>query len=169
LNEVEKEERANFYHDNNIGWVARPKHNENGYVRRGRFKKASNMNFALNISNKVERILRNRIERKLRDEKTDRIDFLEEDAIYREALAEVLAGDSRASVGGNIRIGEFILIVDSDTQVVRLQALLIKAQLLTLFLAGRLSIVRCRRNVFISRGSYCPTLHRCYASLLGLL
>jgi hypothetical protein len=76
------------------------------------------MNFGLNISNKVERLLRSRVEQRLRDEKSDYIDFLEEEAIYKRAFAEVLATDSRVSAGGNIRIGEFILIVDSDTQVV---------------------------------------------------
>jgi hypothetical protein len=77
------------------------------------------MNFALNISNKVERLLCRKVEQKLRDEKTDHIDFFEEEVIYKASLAEVLAVDSRAAAGGNIRIGEFILLVDSDTQVVR--------------------------------------------------
>jgi hypothetical protein len=119
LTPEEQEERINYYHDNNIGWVARPKHNDNGYLRRGKFKKASNMNFALNISYKVETILRTRVEEKLMSEKTDRIDAFEEENIYKEALAEVLAADPRAKAAGNIRVGEFILIVDSDTQVVR--------------------------------------------------
>jgi hypothetical protein len=118
LDDAEREERINYYHDNNIGWVARPKHNQDGYLRRGKFKKASNMNFALNISQKVETILRGRVEAKCMTEKTDRVDSHEQDTLYREALAEVLAVDPRATAAGNIRVGEFILIVDSDTQVV---------------------------------------------------
>jgi hypothetical protein len=118
LDDAEREERINYYHDNNIGWVARPKHNQDGYLRRGKFKKASNMNFALNISQKVETILRGRVEAKFMSEKTDRVDSHEQDTLYREALAEVLAADPRATAAGNIRVGEFILIVDSDTQVV---------------------------------------------------
>lgn len=118
LTEAEREERINYYHDNGIGWVARPKHNDNGYLRRGKFKKASNMNFALNISQKVEKILRTRVEAKLNSEKSNRIDAFEEETIYKEALAEVLTADPRATAAGNIRVGEFILIVDSDTQVV---------------------------------------------------
>ncbi|TLD36321.1 NCP1 protein [Venturia nashicola] len=117
LTDAEREERINFYHDNNIGWVARPKHNDNGYLRRGKFKKASNMNFALNISQKVESLLRTRVEAKLSSEKSDRIEAHEEETFYNEALAEVLAADPRATAAGNIRVGEFILIVDSDTQV----------------------------------------------------
>jgi hypothetical protein len=76
------------------------------------------MNFALNISDKVERLLRNRVEEKLSAERTDYITFPEEEALYKQALAEVLANDSRAKAEGNIRIGEIILIVDSDTRVV---------------------------------------------------
>lgn len=39
------QERRDFYDEHNIGWVARPKHNPNpkpheeGFVRRGKFKK----------------------------------------------------------------------------------------------------------------------------------
>lgn len=51
--------RQEFYEEHNIGWVARPKHNPDpadgeAFVRRGKFKKASNMNYALWISNRVE-------------------------------------------------------------------------------------------------------------------
>lgn len=118
LPEAKREQRINFYHDNDIGWVARPKHNDNGYFRRGKFKKASKMNFVLNISQKVESILRTRVEARLNSEKSIRIDAFEEETIYKEALVEVLAADTRAIAAGNIRVGEFILIVDSDTQVV---------------------------------------------------
>lgn len=54
ITEEERHARIDFYADNSIGWVARPKHGENGFLRRGKFKKASNMNFALMISCKVE-------------------------------------------------------------------------------------------------------------------
>lgn len=35
----EAEVRKRFYHENSIGWVARPGHSEDGYFRAGRFKK----------------------------------------------------------------------------------------------------------------------------------
>ncbi|KAL1887207.1 hypothetical protein Sste5346_010361 [Sporothrix stenoceras] len=59
LDEKAAAERKVFYRENNIGWVARPKHNPNGeglkkFIRRGKFKKASNMNYAMGISLKVE-------------------------------------------------------------------------------------------------------------------
>lgn len=37
--EEEKKARIDFYSDNGIGWTARPKHNSEGFVRRGKFKK----------------------------------------------------------------------------------------------------------------------------------
>ncbi|KAF2730709.1 hypothetical protein EJ04DRAFT_34083 [Polyplosphaeria fusca] len=104
-----------FYEDNNIGWVARPKHNTDGFVRRGKFKKASNMNFALNVSNKVEDTLQSMVDAWY--VKEDTITEDQEAQMYREALASVVASDSKIKAGGNIRMGEIILIVDSDTEV----------------------------------------------------
>lgn len=48
---IEKEKRINFYSDHNIGWIARPAHDNapDGYKRAGRFKKASNMNYGLQV------------------------------------------------------------------------------------------------------------------------
>jgi hypothetical protein len=39
--EEEQEIRKAYYDRNNIGWTARPKHGADGYIRKGRFKKAS--------------------------------------------------------------------------------------------------------------------------------
>lgn len=39
LSEEERDARIDFYADNSIGWTARPKHNSDGFVRRGKFKK----------------------------------------------------------------------------------------------------------------------------------
>jgi hypothetical protein len=105
-----------FYINNNIGWVSRPKHNHEGFVRRGKFKKASNMNFALNISNRVEDELQNLIN-SMYEKGEVSITEEQEDVLYKQALQTVLTADPRAKAGGNIRMGEFILIVDSDTIV----------------------------------------------------
>jgi hypothetical protein len=116
LNEEKALERMNFYHDNNISWVARPKNNdESGYIRKGKFKKASNMNFALNVANRVEDELLSLLQETL--EKTDMIDAIEEEALYCRALDRILETDARVRASGDIRIGELILIVDSDTRV----------------------------------------------------
>jgi hypothetical protein len=52
-------ERRTYYADHGIGWIARPGHSNkpDGFKRPGRFKKASNMNYALKISLKLEKHL----------------------------------------------------------------------------------------------------------------
>ncbi len=49
--EEERKKRVEFYADHNIGWVARPPHSSkpDGFKRAGRFKKASNMNYGLQV------------------------------------------------------------------------------------------------------------------------
>lgn len=119
LSEEDIQQRRDFYHDNNIGWVARPKHNgEEGFVRKGKFKKASNMNFALNVSQAVEAQLQQMIDARIESGEGDMVDETEEEAMYQTALARVLGERPTAWAEGNIRVGEIILIVDSDTRVV---------------------------------------------------
>ncbi|KAH7220445.1 glycosyl hydrolase catalytic core-domain-containing protein [Fusarium redolens] len=96
------DERRMFHKENNINWVARPPHNPDDkgisrFIRRGKFKKTSNMNYALGISLKVE----------------DKLG-----TAYQRRLDEVLSEElGRACVGGDIRVGDYILLVDSDTRV----------------------------------------------------
>lgn len=111
LSKEQREARINFYSDNNIGWVARPPHGQKGFQRRGKFKKASNMNFALMISNKVEDRLA-RINRGPHWKDTD------ESRAYTAALEHVLEETGGVAwADGYIRIGAHILLVDSDTRV----------------------------------------------------
>ncbi|KAF4633056.1 hypothetical protein G7Y89_g5069 [Cudoniella acicularis] len=84
---------------------------EKAFIRKGKFKKASNMNYALMISNKVE----------------DKLTLIErssgwtqegEYVAYDQCLAEVLTEEEgRAWVEGKIRVGDYILLIDSDTRV----------------------------------------------------
>ncbi|KAL2168753.1 hypothetical protein VTG60DRAFT_6862 [Thermothelomyces hinnuleus] len=110
ISEEDRRARIEFYADNSIGWVARPKHGENGFQRRGKFKKASNMNFALMISCKVE-------DKLAAIQRTPDWTQHDEALAYERALKEVLEEDSRAWADGNIRIGDYILLIDSDTRV----------------------------------------------------
>lgn len=57
VDEQEKKLRKEFYERNNVGWVARPGHNKDGYVRKGRFKKASNLNFTCHLAVAVEQMM----------------------------------------------------------------------------------------------------------------
>jgi membrane glycosyltransferase len=109
--------RREFYDENNIGWVSRPKHNptpENGekpFLRRGKFKKASNMNYAMMVSNRVE-------DKLVQTQRTSSWTQEDEFAAYEQCLAEIIEEDEgRTWAEGNIRIGDYILIIDSDTRV----------------------------------------------------
>jgi hypothetical protein len=118
IDEKEAQARMDYYHDNNIGWVSRPKHNSNGFLRKGKFKKASNMNFALNVSQKVESYLQTEMEKKMIVTGSNYFGELEVEEAYNTCLQRVLRDDTRVWAAGNIRMGEYILIIDSDTRVV---------------------------------------------------
>lgn len=111
------EERQEFYDECGIGWVSRPKHNPNPapdetqFFRRGKFKKASNMNYGMRLSVRIEEILAPL-------ERPPTWTQVEESQAYEEALQTALAErDGEAWADGNIRIGDYILIIDSDTRV----------------------------------------------------
>ncbi|KAL2138007.1 hypothetical protein VTI28DRAFT_7667 [Corynascus sepedonium] len=119
ISEEDAQARRDFYDEHNIGWVARPPHNPNPsadsgekrFLRRGKFKKASNMNYALHVSNRVE----DKLAAVNRGSKWN--SEREEDA-YQQCLADVLQEDEgRTWAEGNIRIGDYILLIDSDTRV----------------------------------------------------
>ncbi|PQE05898.1 glycosyltransferase family 2 protein [Rutstroemia sp. NJR-2017a BVV2] len=112
IDEEERQARIEFYADHSIGWVARPKHGDN-FTRRGKLvKKASNMNYALHISCMVEEKLA-LIQRPFDWTQAD------EAQAYERCLKEALEDNGRAWADGNIRVGDYILLiaVDSDTRV----------------------------------------------------
>ena len=110
IDEEERNERIDFYTDNGIGWTARPKHGSEGFVRKGKFKKASNMNFGMMVSCNVEEKLKV-IDRHAEWDQND------EAEAYGRCLQEVLDEHGRAWADGNIRIGDYIILIDSDTRV----------------------------------------------------
>ena len=128
----EAEQRRQYYAEQRIGWVSRPKHREPSkrktfsygkepppalaegeqyFVRPGKFKKASNMNYAMAVSVRIEEKL-GKVARQQDWTQKD------EDWEYQRCLAEVIDEDrGRTKAEGNVRIGEYILLVDSDTRV----------------------------------------------------
>ncbi|KAH0443358.1 glycosyltransferase family 2 protein [Colletotrichum camelliae] len=120
IDEEEAQARRDFYEEHNMGWVSRPGHNPNPenpgeapFFRKGRFKKASNMNYALMTSIKVE-------EKLMEIERGNKWGQESEDQVYAEALTQVLEdSEGRTWADGNIRIGDYILLIDSDTRVPR--------------------------------------------------
>ncbi|KAH9979496.1 glycosyl transferase family group 2-domain-containing protein [Lactifluus volemus] len=130
ISEPDRNERIRFYEEHGIGWVARPKHDdsEGGFNRRGRFKKASNMNYGLSLSLKMEEIIR-RLELERAEKASvedsassnDGDEDIEEQAL-RMAVDEIFEESGRrfkpwAHNAKALRMGEVILIVDSDTIV----------------------------------------------------
>lgn len=163
ISEEDRKERIEFYADNNIGWVGRPKHGVDGFLRRGKFKKvrsarggrcsfirifylssfiiasicfemlqwtdrfllrcsrvdlrslgnvmvadslnrqASNMNYALMISCRVE-------EKLAQVNRSDGWTQHDEAFEYDRCLKEVLEEEGRAWADGNIRLGDYILL-----------------------------------------------------------
>lgn len=123
ISEEEREERIAFYADQNIGWVARPPHSSaaDGYKRAGRFKKASNMNYGLALSLKMEKHILALEAAAAADPSADSDDTLEDRALEM-AVEEAFEESGRrwrpwACNGKSLRMGEVILIVDSDTIV----------------------------------------------------
>lgn len=117
MSDEDREARIQFYANHDIGWVARPPHNENGFVRAGRFKKASNMNYGLALSMRMEENLL-----RLQANAGQSPFGGEEEEIELEERALQMAidetnGQAWAKGGRQLRVGEIILIVDSDTQV----------------------------------------------------
>ena len=130
ISEADRQQRISFYADNGIGWVARPKHDddEGGFKRRGRFKKASNMNYGLALSLKMEEhISKLELERGEKASLSDSAaadvaaEGIEEEAL-RYAVEEIFEESGRrfkpwAHNAKALRMGEIILLVDSDTIV----------------------------------------------------
>lgn len=113
--------RQQFYRANNIGWCARPAHGKEGFVRAGKFKKASNMNYCLSFSLRVEDELLRLIEDKAKqeDKSAEEITVEEEESLYQQALQTILSrDDGKTMAEGNVRMGDLILIIDCDTRVV---------------------------------------------------
>lgn len=165
LSREERDTRIAFYANHGIGWVARPKHenDSDGFKRAGRFKKASNMNYGLALSLKAEKHLealqaqdRSRPSRDtslaghhVRDESRYGMRYQDHDGEDQEvvevgreeggaadngewedleekalilAIEEVYEASGRkwrpwAANGRACRLGEIILLVDSDTIV----------------------------------------------------
>lgn len=149
---AERDSRIAYYANHGLGYVARPPHDSahGGFKRAGRFKKASNMNYGLRLSLRLEKhltMLRNKEKNEPgsaleitksrvsslsapNPETRSGFDSLntEEDNMALEDMALLLAIEEEfeetgrmhkpwAANGASIRIGEIVLIVDSDTIV----------------------------------------------------
>ncbi|KIY43226.1 hypothetical protein FISHEDRAFT_53946 [Fistulina hepatica ATCC 64428] len=119
LSPEERDKRISFYANHNIGWVARPPHSNSpdGFQRAGRFKKASNMNYGLALSLVMEKHI---VALEAAAEGEDDPDL--ENKALELAIQETFEKTGNkwkpwASNARSLRLGEIILIVDSDTIV----------------------------------------------------
>ncbi|RSH89178.1 hypothetical protein EHS25_002290 [Saitozyma podzolica] len=120
LDEEYRARRIKFYTDHNVGYVARPPHGVDGFERRGRFKKAGNLNHCNALSLRVEDIMDEmRVGAEIATgQGPEYWTELDERELYDTAFARALEeADSKTWAQGNIRIGEIILLIDSDTRV----------------------------------------------------
>lgn len=135
--------RKAYYELNNIGWCARPPHKEKSkkkawgrkaektndeeaeisttyFLRKGQFKKASNMNYCLDFSLRVEDQYLAAVDIICQERgcTSEQLTVEEENRIYQQARDRVVANDEgRTWAAGDVRIGSIILIIDSDTRV----------------------------------------------------
>jgi len=89
-----QEARRDFYDRQGIAWVARPPHSAD-FERKGRFKKASNMNFAMELSLRVEELMA----------ETEGTDGSIEEVSYKQAFQKTVEqSEGRAWAEGDIRM-----------------------------------------------------------------
>lgn len=139
LDAAEVEKRKDHYDRWNVAWVARPKEN-----RAGRFKKSSNLNVTHALSLRIEALMDQRRPTDLDD--LAAWTQVDEDRLYEAAFAQALeetdnvlwangnmcvtihtrllasqthAPSRRLFLAYDSRIGELILMIDSDTRVPR--------------------------------------------------
>ena len=129
------EARRAYYELNNIGWASRPGHKERKkakkgavetedegkyFIRKGKFKKASNMNYCLDFSLRVEDEYLKNVKQicQQRGCTEDSIEYEEDYRIYEQARDLIIEKDNgRTMAAGDVRLGSIILIIDSDTRV----------------------------------------------------
>eukprot|EP00298_Acanthocystis_sp_HF-20_P005249 c15487_g1_i1.p1 GENE.c15487_g1_i1~~c15487_g1_i1.p1 ORF type:complete len:785 (+),score=267.65 c15487_g1_i1:100-2355(+) len=98
ISEEERSLRLFFYQSFDVGFVGRPPNSK--IKRKGMFKKASNMNYCLNVSlNCMKECLKSNI------------------TLEQAILNENQRRGGEFFAGGDISIGEMIFLVDSDTEV----------------------------------------------------
>lgn len=105
VSEEERARRIAFYERTGISYVARPP--DSVRKRRGLFKKASNMNYCLNVSARVEQVMEAAA--------TNNAPMSVADALFQVWSSEEYNREFLA--GGDIRVRDLILLVDADTRV----------------------------------------------------
>lgn len=105
--EAERKRRIKYYEENNLAYVARPPHGQDGFLRRGRFKKAGNLNYTNLFSLRIEEIMDElRAAAMEREEKhAGSWSEADEKGIYNVAFAQAVAeSEGKTWAHGNVRM-----------------------------------------------------------------
>ncbi len=95
--------RIEYYNLNNLAYVARPPHGEDGFLRRGRFKKAGNLNHCNTLSLKIEDVLEELRPSPEQHEGPWR--EKDENELYEKVLAQVIEeSQGKIWAAGNVRM-----------------------------------------------------------------
>ncbi|RSH92500.1 hypothetical protein EHS25_008916 [Saitozyma podzolica] len=115
LSEADRARRVKYYRDHNVAYVARPPDGVDGFQRRGRFKKAGNLNHCNSLSLRIEDI-RDEMRQWPQNAAEAAMDpwtEFDERNLYDSAFAKAL--DEHG--GKTCAEGNVILLIDSDTRV----------------------------------------------------
>ncbi|KAL9106122.1 MAG: hypothetical protein Q9227_008822 [Pyrenula ochraceoflavens] len=119
LPEDERVQRRVFYEQNRIAWIARPKHSPyDGYVRRGKFKRASALNNLFNATWNMEEEFVQRLRDAEEPTNHPRVRSTEQADMWDLSMRNWLAcSEHHQQADGYAHIEDLVLLVDSDVRV----------------------------------------------------
>ena len=110
ISDEDAKNRIIFYNENEIGYIAREKEN-----RSGKFKKASNMNFAMDVSTAYD--IEKRSPVALSNATNNNINDGIANAVNNTIKAYKINDNATVMAGNDISIGQYVLLLDSDTRI----------------------------------------------------
>lgn len=96
----ERNVRLEYYHVNHMGVSARPPEGTDGFIRRGRFKKAGNLNYCYQFSQRIEEAFKSLLAARANDRP---VQDHEENVLYHRAMDESVSLEG-GWFSGNLRM-----------------------------------------------------------------
>jgi len=106
LDQQDRDMRVRFYRHVGVSVIARPPHNVDGFKRTGFFKKASNLNYTFALDGRLRRLLHDNPG----STQTRMLQYLERNRVNPETRYDHLF-----TLGDNILLGDFIMLIDNDS------------------------------------------------------
>lgn len=107
ISDEDRQRRIDYYSMNNLAYVSRPPHGKDGFQRKGRFKKAGNLNFCNTLSLRVEDLMDDLREGMMEAEGKGLESWseMDEKGLYELALGRAVEeSEGKAWAAGNIRM-----------------------------------------------------------------